>query len=375
MDTKIPPILRAGFTSLQAEANSLEPDMRAGNYYGGKDFRVEDVADPLPAAGEILIRVTASGICGSDLHEFRNEYPAQTGRPPRIMGHELVGVIAGWEGDGRDDLKIGGRVGINPLVGCGHCERCRSGMSYLCFHGQTLGIHRPGGFAEYTTVAQENCYPLPDTVSDDAGATLDVYACALHGLTRLPVKPGDAVVVIGTGAMALAFAELAGLAGASPLVMVGRRKDAVEKVAALVNAVPVSSNHQDPLQVVRDLTHGQGADIVFECVGGTSQTLAAAMDMARQGGSIGVEGVHIVPQSINTVNALLRELTVTWFYSHGRRGERTEYAIALDLMARKRIRPERLVTHHFPLEQITEAFSTADDHARTGSIKVIVNPS
>jgi len=157
--------------------------------------------------------------------------------------------------------------------------------------------------------------------------------------------------------------------------MVGRHKAAVETVAGLVNAVPVSSSDQDPVQAINDWTDGRGADVIYECVGGTEQTLALAMEMARQGGWIGVEGVHTRPQSINTINALLRELTVTWFYSHGRRGERAEYEIALDLMTKNKIKPERLITHHFPIEKISEAFSVADNHTATGSIKVVVVPS
>ena len=349
--------------------------MKAGKYYGGKDLRVEDVPDPVPAAGEVLIRVTATGICGSDLHGYRNEYLAQPGMPALIMGHELVGVIAGLGAGIGNGLKTGVRVGINPLVGCGHCERCRAGMSYLCFNAQTVGYHRPGGFAEYTVIPQENCYPLPENVSDDAGALLDVYGCAVHGLTRLPVKPGDRVVVIGTGAMAIAFTELSYLSGASMVAMVGRRKTAVETAAGLVNAVPISSSDQDPLQAIKDWTNGRGAEVVYECVGGTEQTLSGAMQMACQGGLVGVEGVHTRPQSIDSTSALLRELTVTWFYSHGRRGERAEYEIALELMAKGKIKPERLITHHFPLEQIREAFSVADNHAATGSIKVVINPS
>jgi threonine dehydrogenase-like Zn-dependent dehydrogenase len=348
--------------------------MKAGNYYGGKDFRVEDVPEPIPAFGEVLIRVTAVGICGSDLHEYRNEYPALTGKQPRIMGHELVGVVAGFgEGVG-DELQPGMRIGINPLIGCGQCERCRAGMSYLCFNGKTVGIHRPGGFAEYTTAAQENCYPLPETVSDDAGAMLDVYACALHGLTRAPVKPGDRVAVIGTGAMAIAFADLSFLSGASMVIMVGRHKESVERAASLVHAIPVSSSEKKPVREVRALTNHRGADVVYECVGGTEQTLMLAMDMACQGGLIGVEGVHTRPQTINTINALLRELTITWFYSHGRRGERAEFEIVLDLIRMKKIAPERLITHHFPLYQIAQAFSVADNHAETGSIKVLIKP-
>ncbi len=349
--------------------------MKAGKYYGGKDLRVEDVPDPIPADGEVLIRVSASGICGSDLHGYREEYPPQPGMPVLIMGHELVGVVAGLGSGVGDGLEVGERVGVNPLVGCGHCERCRAGMSYLCFYAQTVGYHRPGGFAEFTTAPRENCFLLPDNVSDNAGATLDVYACALHGLTRLPVKPGDRVVVIGTGAMAIAFAELSYLSGASSVAMIGRRKDAVETSAGLVSAYPICSAEQDPVEAVRNWTKGRGAEVVYECVGGTEQTLTTAMQMACQGGMVGVEGVHMRPQTIDSTTALLRELTVTWFYSHGRRGERLEYEIALDLMAQGRIKPERLITHHYSLEQIREAFSTADNHAATGSIKVLVHPT
>ena len=349
--------------------------MKAGNYYGGKDFRVEDVPDPVPAAGEVLIRVTATGICGSDLHEYREEYPSQTGKQGRILGHELVGVITQL-GEGIEKrLTIGLRVGVNPLVGCGRCERCRSGMSYLCFNGKTIGIQRPGGFAEFTTVPQENCYPLPENVSDDAASLLDVYACALHGLTRLPVEPGDRVVVIGTGAMAISFADLSYLSGASAVALVGRQKETTENAAALAHATPVAASAQNPTRAIRAWTGKRGADIVYECAGGTEQTLALAMGMARQGGSIGVEGVHTRPQSIDPINALLRELTIMWFYSHGRRGERTEFEIGLDLMTQGKLKPEKLITHHIPLEIIGEAFSVADNHAATGSIKVVVNPS
>jgi 2-desacetyl-2-hydroxyethyl bacteriochlorophyllide A dehydrogenase len=215
---------------------------------------------------------------------------------------------------------------------------------------------------------------LPEHLPDDAAVLLDVYACALHGVNRLPIKPGDRVVVIGTGAMAIAFAELSYLTGASAVAMIGRHTSAIERAANLVQAMPVSSAECDPVQAIKDWTQGRGADIVFECAGGIEQTLETAMEMASQGGSIGVEGVHTRPQTINSVNALLRELTITWFYSHGRRGEKTEYELALDLMAKQKIKPERLITHHFPLDRIQEAFFTADDHIQTGSIKVIINP-
>jgi 2-desacetyl-2-hydroxyethyl bacteriochlorophyllide A dehydrogenase len=348
--------------------------MKAGKYYGGKDLRVELVPDPVPAVGEVLIRVTSAGICGSDLHGYREEYDVPPGRPALIMGHEVAGVVAALGERVVSGLQTGQRVGINPLVGCGRCERCRAGMSYLCFNAQTVGYQRSGGFAEYTTVPQENCYPLPEEVPDDAAVLLDVYGCALHGLTRAPVKSGDRVAVIGTGAMGIAFAEMATLAGASSVAVIGRRKQAVETAANLAHAVAIDASEGDPVQAVKDWTKGRGADVVYECVGGTEQTLALAMQMACQGGVVGVEGVHMRPQTIDSTTALLRELTVTWFYSHSRRGERAEYEIALDLITQGKLQAARLITHHYPLDRISEAFSTADNHAATGSIKVVVVP-
>jgi threonine dehydrogenase-like Zn-dependent dehydrogenase len=350
--------------------------LKAGVYYGGKNLRVENVPDPIPGRGDVLIAVRACGICGSDLHEYRDEYPAMTSDTGRIMGHELVGVVAGLgESCGVKGLTTHTRVGVNPLIGCGQCERCLAGMSYICSNGETVGIHRAGGFAELITVPEMNCFVLPESVSDDAGALLDVYSCALHGLNRLPVNPGDCVVVIGTGSIAAAFAELSYLCGAKTVIMVGRRREAVERSASLVNAIPISSSEQDVVESVNELSGGRGADLVYECAGGTEQTLELCLELACQGGRIGVEGVHTRTQSINSTNALLRELTLTWFYSHGRQGERTEYETVLDLMAKQRVKPEKLISHHFNLDQISEAFSVADDHASSRSIKVVIHPT
>ncbi len=349
--------------------------MNAGNYYGSRDLRVEQVPDPTPAAGEVLVRVTAAGICGSDLHEYRGEYSSPPGTPLRIMGHELAGVVWGLGQGAGEGLQTGTHVGINPLVGCGSCAYCRSGMIHLCDSLSTIGIHRPGGFAEFTCVPAVNCYALPGSVTDEAAALLDVYACAMHGLSRLPVKPGDSVAVIGSGAMAMAFAELSRLAGASLVFMVGRRKATIERVAGLAGAVPVAQDERNPLEAIKSLTDGRGVDIVYECVGGTGQTLAIAMQMSRKGGSLGIEGVHIQPQTINSTDALIRELCVVWFNSHGMRGTRNEFEIALSLMAEHRISPGQMITHRFTLERISEAFAAAQDHTTTGSIKVIVNPT
>jgi 2-desacetyl-2-hydroxyethyl bacteriochlorophyllide A dehydrogenase len=350
-----------------------EQTMKAGRYYGGKDIRVEEVPDPKPRPGEALVQVLSAGICGSDLHSFRGEFGQPPERPVTIMGHEVVGQVVEL-GKDVQRVKPGDRVGLQPLIGCGECERCRSGMSYICYQGRTIGIHCDGGFAEYISIPQENCYILSDQVSTYAATLLDVYACALHGLTRVPISPGDRVVVIGTGALGIALAQLAVLAGAGEVVIVGRNNVSVQTAARLAGVSGISSQEQDPVNAVMEWSLGRGAEIVFEAVGGKAQTLSLALKITAHGGTVGVEGVHIEPQVIETIPALLREVGIVWLYSHGRRKDRAEFEIVLELIASGKLNADPLVTHHFTLDQIAEAFATADDHTSYSSVKVVIQP-
>ena len=345
--------------------------MKAARFYGGKDIRVETVPDPVAGPGQVLVRVRAAGVCGSDLHGYRVEN-AQP-RPPRTSGHELVGEVIAL-GPGIIGLREGQRVAVEPLVGCGHCEYCLSGQYHLCAELEHIGGARSGGFAELAVAPQDKAYPLPDPLSFEAGTLLDVLACGVHALSRVPVRPGDHVAVIGTGAIGLGIAEMAALAGAGSVAVLGRREAPLRVAEKLAGAVGINVAVGDPVEAAMTWTDGRGADIVYEAVGGSANTLDLALSIAARGATIGVLGSFQEPQALDTGLALRRELTLAWVWSYARRGERTEYQIALDLLAQGKLQAEPLITHRFPLDRVADAFAAADNKADSNAIKVVVNP-
>ena len=344
--------------------------MRIARFYGGKDIRVETAPDPEPGPGEVLVRVRAAGICGSDLHGYRRG--AAGSGPPRTPGHELAGVVQAL-GLGVEGLAAGQRVAVQPLVGCGACRYCRSGDYHLCPDLEHIGGARPGGFAELTVAPADRLYPLPDEISLDDAGLLDVFAVAVHALTCVPVEPAERVVVIGTGAIGLSIAQAAAAAGGH-VAVVGRREHPLQVAAETAAAHGIDSSRVDPVAAVQQWTDGVGADVVFEAVGGNAGTLAQALQLAAPRGRIGAVGSFQEPQTLDVRLGYRRELTLQWVWSYAHRGTRPEFAVALDMLARGQFQAEPLITHRYPLEQIADAFQVADDKAAAQSIKVLVNP-
>lgn len=357
--------------------------MKAALFYGGPDIRVEELPMPEPGPNEVLVRVRSAGICGSDLHGYRGVAPwrTQASQPNegRQDGHELAGEIAAI-GASVTGLSVGQRVGIEPehLIGCGECVYCRRGDTHICIqrgqrHGARHGSH---GFSQYDLCMAQNVHPLPDNVSTDAAAILDCYACGIHALNRVPILPYMTVVIIGTGTIGMTLGQIVRASGARQVIMVGTRDKplAVAQQAGAADEV-VSGEHGDPLQAVLQLTGNEGADVVFETVGGSAPTLAQAIEMARPGGTICILGIFTSDPVLNTRTAYRKELTITWCNSYSRWNGISEYKIALDLLATGRVAADAIITHHFPLEQINTAFAAAADKHASGAIKVIVHPN
>ncbi len=351
--------------------------MKAAVFYSGADVRVEEVPDLRPGPGQVLCRVAAAGICGSDLHGYR---AAKAGRPtagkyPRVApGHELAGTVVAL-GEGVTALAVGDRVGIEPLCGCGQCEWCAIGQYHLCPQLEHIGGARSGGFAEYTVAPVDKCFRLPDHVGFDEAATLDCAAVAVHALHRVPVRPADAVAVFGTGAIGLYTAAVARAVGARQVIVVGGHRERPLRVAMELGATHVvNASREDPAGAIRDITNGRGADVVFETVGGRADTLARCLDSAARGGTVGVVGSFAEPQTIASGPAMRRELTLAWVWSYAKWGTEAEYKTALDMLADGRIKALPLITHRYPLAEIAEAFRAADDKQTSDSIKVCVIP-
>jgi threonine dehydrogenase-like Zn-dependent dehydrogenase len=354
----------------------LETEMKAALFYGGTDIRVREVPTPVPGPGQALVRVLAAGVCGSDLHGYRNRSVKLD--QPVLKGHELAGEIAAL-GPGVEGLAIGQRVGVEPghLVSCGHCRWCRRGDTQLCSElGQRDGkrVHSTG-FAEYSLESAANCYPLPDHISIEEAAILDVYAVAVHAVHRVPVRPTDAVAVLGTGAIGLATAQVARVTGAGRVIVIGRRDAPLELARRLGFDETVNIAQADAAQAVRALTDGRGADVVYEAVGGVANTLTQAIEVAARGGRIGVLGAFAGPQTVDAANCMRQELELRWVWSYGLWGGLPEYRIALDMLSGGRIEVAPLITHQFPLAQIGKAFAAANDKRKSGATKVLVLPA
>ena len=354
--------------------------MKAALFYGGHDIRVEELPDPIPGPGEILVDIGAAGVCGSDLHPYRGADPwggQVTG--PRRAGHELAGVVAAV-GPGVARVEVGQRVGVEPmhLAGCGVCRQCRRGDYHVCPRRGLRDGQRHGsaGFSELDLAAAENVYPLPDSVSLEAASLLDVYGCGVHAVSRVPLRASEDVCVIGTGPIGLTMGQVARAAGARRVIMIGRRDEPLEFALRVGAADAVVNNTRvDSLsEAIADLTRGELCDAVFETVGGNEDTMAQAVEAAAFGGRIGIIGAFWGDVAVAYRAANRKELDLRWCNSYSTWHGVREFQIALELVASGRVQAEPLITHRYPLTDIGAAFRAADDKRTSQAVKVVVQP-
>ena len=347
--------------------------MKAARFYTGRDIRVEEIPDPKPASGQVLVRVRAAGICGSDLHTYRRGTLLFPERAPLILGHELAGEVLAL-GQGVADLKVGQRVAVEPLIGCGSCPACTSGDYHLCPQLAHIGNFYPGGFAEMVVAPRGKVFPLPDSVEMDAAGILDVYACAVHALHRVPVAVNDSVLVMGGGAIGLTTAQAVRAAGARRLFVMATHPRAARVAREIGAESVINPRETDPVAAVMALTDGKGVDVAIEAVGGSANTLEVALQVAARGGRVGALGSFPNPVSLPVNSGLRRELSLNWIWSYAMWKGVPEFKIALDLVAEGRVDPKPLITHAFPLGEIEAAFQSALDKKTSDSIKVMIHP-
>ena len=342
--------------------------MKAAQFYGGKDIRVETVPDPTPEAGQVLVQVEAAGICGSDLHGYHHQ--PEKPLAPRIGGHELTGEIIDI-GRGVTTYEKGTRVAVEPITPCNNCPECFNGYYNIC--GSLR--HGGGGFAEFMVARPPNVYTLPDSVSSEGGALAEVYAVAVHAVNRAMVSPGDRVAIIGSGPVGLTIAQVADVAGATSIAMLGKPDGPIQIAQEAVGALPINVDEMDAVEAINDWSDGRGADVVFEAVGGSANTLEQATEIAAKRGRVCMVGGHRTPLSFSERFARSRELTVIWSFCYGRRGGKTEFQVAIDLLAAGKLDPNPLITHRFDLDDVAQAFAVAAGRDEHGSVKVLVFPN
>jgi len=340
--------------------------MRVGMVYGPRDIRVAEVEMPSPGPGEVLLEVKAAGVCGSDLHFHRSNAP-DTPDGMIMGGHELSGRIAAV-GEGVKKRKVGERVGVEPLLGCGECQFCSMGYYHLC---KKL-THPGGGFREYTVVPAEKAFPLTENVSYEEAAILDCLAVGIHAVHRAGVNITDAVAVIGDAAIGLSTLQVARAAGARKLALIGHHRENLEIGKKVGADIGINSAEVDEVEEVMQFTNGEGCEVVFETAGGSSNTLESAIRMAKPGGTIIVIGLFTKPVEMGFGTLMRNELNLVFSWSYSTWSGVPEYQIALNLLSRGELDAESLITHRFPLDRIGDAFHAAMNKSESGAIKVLI---
>jgi L-iditol 2-dehydrogenase len=340
--------------------------MRALVVRAPNEFAVEDVERPSPGPHEVLCRVRAIAICGTDPHIIQGHYPGFWPQEwPLIPGHEWCGDVVEL-GPGAADLgwQTGTRVAGTSHAACGFCRRCVEGRYNLCERFGDLRVHHQyghnadGAYADYVVHSIKSVFPVPDALSDEEAAMLDPAAIALHTVKRGGHAPGDTVVVVGPGVMGLLVAECARALGAGRVIVVGRGAR-LQKAAELGHET-VDFTASDPVEAVR-------ADVALEC-SGDPEALATCVGMLRKGGRVAVIGIPMEDARIPLQRVVLDEIDVV-----GVRAAAGEMPQAIALAAAGRIRLAPLITHRFALEDFAAAYATFTER-RDGALKVIVRP-
>ena len=345
--------------------------MRSAIWTPAADLEVVEEDAPTPGPGEVVLSMRSAGICGSDLHRYRNTDPAPSGRP----GHENGGVVAAV-GPGVDGLREGDVVGIEPIVRCQECDRCRAGWYMQCRRAPfaILGERHPGGMAEFMLAPAYTAYPAPSGVDAELAALAEPVACSVNAIDLVDVRPGETVLVLGAGNIGLTGVLALRAAGAR--VLITARYDHQAAAARRLGADEVIPADESGLPRLKELRRQEAVDVVFESVGGKADTLADAMRTVRPRGRVAMLGVFTTPRvSINPFDLLLHEIQLTGAVVYGSPpGRRPHFAEALDVVAQYPDETRSLITHRFPLADAARAFATAADKANK-SIKVHINPS
>lgn len=332
-------------------------------------LELTEMPEPEIGPDDLLVRVKACGICGSDVHGL----DGSTGRriPPIVMGHEAAGVVT-EVGANVKAFRAGDRVTFDSTIFCGKCYFCLRGQSNLCDNRQVLGVspgeyRRHGAFAEYVAVPQQISYKLPDSLSFEHAAMIEAVSVAVHAVELTPVSLGDTAVVVGSGMIGLLAIQALRLAGCTRVIAVDIDDVKLSRAAAMGAEVQLNSKRVDVPAAVRELTGGRGAEIAVEAVGAT-EPIQTALASVRKGGVLTLVG-NVSPKiELPLQSVVTRQIRVI-----GSCASCGEYPACIDLLARGAIQVEPLITAAAPLAEGASWFKRLYAH-EPNLMKVILTP-
>ncbi len=329
--------------------------MQATRLFGIGDLRLVQIAPPSPGPGEIVIRVEAAGICGTDRHLYKGEFPSD---PPVTLGHEFSGIIT--EVGAGVALPLGLRVTCDPNCPCGTCPECRAGRVNLCRYNRAIGIHDDGGFAQFARLPAHRAHALPADLNPLYGAFCEPLACTMHGLDLGAPKPGERVIVLGGGVIGLLALQLARLAGAE--VMLVTRQRSKRDLALDLGASTTAASTAEALTL-----WPEGANLVIECAG-VAETVEQAPALCARGGRVVILGVLAKGEkvAIEPFDLLFREITLLHSFINPFTQRR-----AAALITSGAVNVAKLISRTIPLADSLEAIANPP---RPGEVKVLILP-
>jgi len=359
--------------------------MKAGILHQvGSPLVIEEIPEPMPRQGEVLVKIAACGVCHSDLHVMKGEL----GFPlPAVLGHEISGTVAAV-GANVWHVAPGDRVVGTFIMACGRCPQCARGRDDLCetffslnrlkgvlYDGETrlhradgtpLAMYSMGGLAEYAVLPGTAVFPLPDVVDLHDACILGCAIPTAYGAVRHQgeVLPGQSVAVIGVGGVGSNIIQVARLFGASPVIAVDIKDDKLEAAQELGATGIVNAALGDPVAAVRDLTGGLGVDVAFEALG-RAETVLTAYNVVREGGRVVVVGLAPGSEAVPIEITRLVRRSITLKGSYGGR-MRSDLPVLTGLVARGQISTSRLITQRFKLEDAPAAYAALDQGKITG---------
>lgn len=312
------------------------------HFLGDGKISIDEIPTPKPYEKNVVVKVTAAGICGTDKHPLLEKGQVT------IPGHEIAGEIV--EVDRPSWARVGDRVAINCHITCRACEYCLNGDLYFCDQLQSPGFEWDGGFADYLLIPEDNCHPLPDDISDETGALIvDVLGTAFRGVKRAGLKPGDQVAVWGAGPIGFEAAAVATFLGARMAVF--DMNPYRQEMAAKYNHPELILNptDKDAESKILEWTNGRGIDVGFECVG-NERAAHQALKVIKKRGTLAIIGVsHSL--TVDPWDMIQRELTI-----YASRNFNTHEFNEMVSIIRKGLWADKVVTHRYPLNDADKAF-------------------
>lgn len=354
--------------------------MKAWRFYALNEMRLDDIPRPTPKPGWVILKTrvvqpsVTEAIRAKGGHTAGSDYirrAIEERAPVQLLGHEFCAEVVEL-GDGVTSLKVGDRVSARSRIPCHQCELCRAGFEDRCRKGPVIGQQIPGALSEYLALPAEALAVLPSSVSDCEGACMQPLAGCVADVADSGIRPGDTVVITGQGVMGLYILQLARISGAGMVIGIDIRRTNLRLSKELGSDHQIDATEANPVETVRDLTHGFGPDIVFECAGGSTQeglagttTLHQALQMVTDAGKVVQVAMFGGPIEIDA--DLLRKKSITYIFPKSPTAAQMDHAVRVVADGRVKVSP--MITHVLHgIERVPEAFDITANKARYDAV-------